>query len=121
VTFSDVGSTPTASTTLSCNPESRAAGEGPLPARNSLSASSVPLRFNVLLVLVLVLFRNIVFRKLPGSDFALIGITGAFYAAERFGFHVLAFFQQLFHAFRIEIVAAREPLRIAGLPCGRGA
>src|ERR1043166_7720405 len=84
-----------------------------LPCR---SVSSVLISGKVwLLVFVLVLFRHIVLRNFARPDFALVSVGSVFHAAHRFGFHVLAFFHQLFHAFRIVIASACEPLRVAGL------
>jgi hypothetical protein len=58
------------------------------------------------LILFLVFLRNVILRKLPGSHFALVGIAGILHAAYRFGFHVLPFFQQLFHALGIVKLSA---------------
>jgi len=51
------------------------------------------------LVSVRIFFRHIVFQQLACPHFALVRIFGVFHAAHRFGFHVLPFFQQFFHAF----------------------
>jgi len=58
------------------------------------------------LVFVLVLFRHVILRELTRPHFSLIGIWSILYAADGFGFHVLAFFHQFFHAFRIVIASA---------------
>ena len=58
------------------------------------------------LIFVLVLFRHIIFRELARAHFALIGIGSVLHTADGFGFHVLAFCHQLFHAFRIVIALA---------------
>jgi len=129
VTFSDVGSTPTASTNFqqlavshwqlafvlknSCSAPCRerepnyphflrvSKGFG---FQSSLLAISAILAIR--LILVLVLFRHIIFRKLPCPDFTLVGVGSVLYAADGFSFHVLAFCHQLFHAFRIVIASA---------------
>ena len=58
------------------------------------------------LILVQILFRNVVFRNLPGSYLALVSIGSILYSAHGLGFHVLAFFHQFFHAFRIVVASA---------------
>lgn len=71
---------------------------------------------NLTLVLVQIFFRDIIFRELPGSHLALIGIRRTLDSADGLRFGVLPFFQQLFHALGIDTLSSREPLCIAGLP-----
>jgi len=63
-------------------------------------------QFSDLVFFVDVFFRYIVFRKLRGAHLTLVGIACVFYAADGLGFHVLAFFHQLFNAFGIVKFAA---------------
>ena len=58
------------------------------------------------LVAVCIFLRNVVFKHFPSTHFALIGIGSVLHAADGFSFHVLAFFHQFFHAFRIVIASA---------------
>ena len=72
-------------------------------------------RFAVLLVPFRIFLRNVIFRHFSGMHFAFIGIRSILHAADRFGFHVLPFFHQLFHALRILVLPARESLGVTGL------
>lgn len=61
---------------------------------------------------------NVVLGNLGSGDLALVGIERTLDSAHRFGLERLPLFRQLFHAFRIVALAAREALDVSRLSSG---
>ena len=67
------------------------------------------------LVRVLIFFRNIVFRNLPGANFGYFSVTRFLNASDHLSLGGITFFEQFLDTLRVCLRPTLYSLRIAGL------